>query len=351
MTNKKHDLAIVIGRFQPFHNGHLQLVKEAAKLADKVLILIGSANAHRNFKNPFDVKQREMLIRIALRSTEFANKVNIDSINDFPYSMADWVDEVTTKTYNHTFKGASKVLVGYNKDSSSFYLRSFPTWNLHLTESFSDGLSATEIREDWINGKVDNTKIDPFVADFLENNHVYNGKHYQQIVEEYKDIQAYKKAWSKAPYPPVFVTTDAVVHCKGKVLMVQRGGNPGKGMWALPGGFIDQDELIEEGILRELFEETKIDVPKRVAKNSLRDIKVYDEPARSLRGRTITHAGYIDLRSETVLPKVVGADDAADAKWINISWIREQVLSNESLIFEDHGHIILDLLQRNNTVR
>ena len=63
--------------------------------------------------------------------------------------------------------------------------------------------------------------------------------------EFYKD---YKAQFSMLPYPPVFVTGDAVVTCAGHLLVVERGGMPGKGLWALPGGFINQKETVEECI-------------------------------------------------------------------------------------------------------
>ena len=138
-------------------------------------------------------------------------------------------------------------------------------------------------------------------------------------------------------YPPTFVTTDAVVVQSGHILLIQRKAAPGKGLWALPGGFLNPRELIVDGILRELHEETKLKVPKPVLRGSITKREVFDDPGRSERGRIITHAALIQLPPGE-LPSVKGSDDARKAKWMPIADLREDVM------FEDHYHIINHML-------
>ena len=151
----------------------------------------------------------------------------------------------------------------------------------------------------------------------------------------------YKQAWALAPFDPVFVTGDAVCVSGDKVLLIKRGQEPGKGLWAIPGGFINSGETIRECILRELMEETKIKVPKKVLNGSMRTVTTFDSPNRSSRGRCITHAGLIILDDEEPMPKVKAADDAAEAWWHPISDISRRRM------FEDHYHILADLLKLN----
>ena len=164
------------------------------------------------------------------------------------------------------------------------------------------------------------------------------GKTWHNIKEgivEY--LEKYKKQAAAYPYPIIFVTADAVVMQAGHVLMVQRGADPGNGLWALPGGFVDAtgDRTMEDAALRELREETGIKVPEKVLRGSIRGNHVFAAPDRSQRGRTITHAIHIALEDgEWNLPKVKGSDDAARAKWIPISRL------NSEEIFEDHYDII-----------
>jgi bifunctional NMN adenylyltransferase/nudix hydrolase len=149
-------------------------------------------------------------------------------------------------------------------------------------------------------------------------------------------IKKYKESWKAAPFPPTFMTVDAVVVQSGHVLLVQRGDMPGKGLWALPGGFLNQGETMLDGAIRELKEETKIKVPVPVLKGSNKGSKTFDAPNRSQRGRTITQAFYIDLGFAEELPRVKGSDDAEKAFWVPLS----EVVAKRDQFFEDHFHII-----------
>jgi len=67
---------------------------------------------------------------------------------------------------------------------------------------------------------------------------------FSTVLEEFACINQYIESWSVAPYPPTFVTVDAVVIQDDHILLIRRERCPGKGLWALPGGFLDQDETI-----------------------------------------------------------------------------------------------------------
>ena len=139
-----------------------------------------------------------------------------------------------------------------------------------------------------------------------------------------------------SPFPPVFVTADAVVTCSGHVLVVTRGGNPGKGLLALPGGFVRSNERIKDAAVRELKEETRIKVDKPVLKRAIVDSEVFDYPARSERGRTVTHAFHIKLEGKLPEVKLTGADDAVKCQWMPFV----EVMRRADEFFEDHIHIV-----------
>ena len=63
---KKYDAIIFIGRFQPIHNAHVEIIRKASELTDKVIVVVGSANQPRTFKNPFSYEERENLIQETL---------------------------------------------------------------------------------------------------------------------------------------------------------------------------------------------------------------------------------------------------------------------------------------------
>lgn len=89
----KYKTGLVIGRFQPFHRGHLYLIKEALKQAEELSIAIGSVNV-RNEDNPFSYEERKKFIISSLKKHSLTDKVrSIIPINDFP-SDDDWLKEV-----------------------------------------------------------------------------------------------------------------------------------------------------------------------------------------------------------------------------------------------------------------
>ncbi len=120
-------------------------------------------------------------------------------------------------------------------------------------------------------------------------------------------------------YPRPMVTVDAAVFRKNEgkteILLIRRGHYPFEGMWALPGGFLDMDETLEEAILRELEEETGL---KGV---SLQQLHTFSEINRDPRGRTISVTFYgvaIDIGT-----KVKGGDDAEEARWFSVDDLPE----------------------------
>ena len=91
-------------------------------------------------------------------------------------------------------------------------------------------------------------------------------------------------------------------------------------------------------MLRELREETRLKVPAPVLKGSIRRQQVFDSPYRSTRGRTITHAFYIELSPDTSLPKVKGGDDARHAQWVPLASLDPRQM------YEDHYDIIQEMV-------
>ena len=113
-------------------------------------------------------------------------------------------------------------------------------------------------------------------------------------------------------YPHPSVTTDCVIFgfdgTKLNVLLVERGVEPYKGRWALPGGFLKMDESAETGARRELFEETGLKT------GYIRQFHTFTDPERDPRERVITIAFYALVR----ISEVQGGDDAAQAGWFPV---------------------------------
>lgn len=335
-----HEFGVFIGRFQPFHTAHLATVRFALQQAKRVIIVIGSDNRARTTKDPWSTAERIAMIESCLAPEEIS-RISYVPAKDYLYNDNLWIAEVQRSVKALT--GASKdvVLVGHRKDASSFYLGLFPQWPFISSLVLEPSVGATKIRalmfsQDKIGIK---TMVPEPVYDRLVT--FMDTAEFSRLHEEYHHILEYKSQWGSKPFPPTFNTVDAVVICSGHVLVVRRRGAPGKGLVALPGGFLNVNERIIDGCLRELKEETGIKVPLPELRKHIADEKVFDHPNRSLRGRTITHAFCLNLgRGE--LPAVKGMDDADKAWWMPL----DTVYAQEANFFEDHFHIINYFLNR-----
>lgn len=128
-------------------------------------------------------------------------------------------------------------------------------------------------------------------------------------------------------YPHPAVTTDCVIFgFDGKqlhILLVERGVEPFKGSWALPGGFLKMDETVEKGAARELAEETREDV-------YLEQFHVFSSPDRDPRERVITVAFYALVRKSDY--RVIAGDDAARAMWFEVEDLPPLAFDHEEII-------------------
>lgn len=337
--------AVLIGRFQPFHAGHEKLLEYALSIAPRVIVVIGSDKQHRSVKNPFTFEERERMIRAGLPSTAQA-RVSMIGVPDAPYRESIWIASIQNGVDRLIAADGQDpqqcriALAGHLKDSSSYYLKLFPRWEFQPFGNVAS-LNATDIRGLYFNeasrAQLQNDKVPSGTQDFLER--FTQSKHYADLAEERSVLDEYKRrySYSDSPFPPIYTTVDAVVVEAGYILLVQRKFSPGKGTWALPGGFVGREEKLLDAAIRELKEETKLKVPLPVLRGSVRGNHVFDAPGRSQRGRTITHAYFFELTHNqwSGLTEIRAADDAADARWVPLS----EFLQMQDRIYEDHFFI------------
>ena len=333
------DVAVCVGRFQPFHVGHLSLVRHALDAAPRAVVVIGSAFQARSPKNPFTWQERAQMVRLAVGPDAAARLVFLP-VRDF-YDEGRWVAAVRDGVAPHVPPAGTVALVGHEKDATSAYLRAFPGWVLRPMPrvAHADGTGVRDALFGSAPGALDATlaalveQLPDSTRDFVRAWMAL--PHADALREEWAMLARYRAAWSAAPYPPVFVTVDAVVQCGGAVLLVRRGAAPGRGLWAVPGGFIEQRETVYQSAVRELKEETGLDPLDQTLRSALREVAVFDHPDRSQRGRTITHAHHFDL-GERARPEVAGADDAEEARWVPIA----ELAGMEDRFHDDHFHML-----------
>lgn len=347
-----------IGRFQPFHLGHKHVVDEALKQAAHVVVLIGSADTARSMRNPFTFSERRDMIAGVYSDEVAAGRLIIHPIDDIVYNDDAWISEVQ-RTVNRIVRdhadsaageqsGASEVsigLVGYGRDKTSYYLKKFPDWSDIDTDSQYGTFSATDIRDGYfrVSPILPHDNCPTEVVEMLKAFRLTEA--FKTVLAETDYVRDYKKSWAMAPYEPVFVTADALVVQSGHILLVRRGSYPGKGLLALPGGFVDAHERLRDAAIRELREETRIHDHRGKMSAGLiggyiedRETRVFDAPYRSSRGRTITHCFLVRLPDSAELYRVKGSDDAAHAQWHPLGRL------NPVEFFEDHYSIIQKML-------
>ena len=133
-------------------------------------------------------------------------------------------------------------------------------------------------------------------------------------------------------YPRPAVTADCVVITseeEPRVLLIERGEEPFKGCWAIPGGFLNMDETTEQCAIRELEEETGLKI------DQANQIGAYCKVDRDPRGRTISVA-YLAIVERPL--EVSGEDDAAKANWFPVNAL-------PPLAF-DHDEIMADAMMK-----
>ena len=136
-------------------------------------------------------------------------------------------------------------------------------------------------------------------------------------------------------YPHPAVTTDVVVFAirddELAVLLIERGSEPERGRWAIPGGFIDIDEDLQTAARRELREETG------VVAGELEQLHAFGRPDRDPRERVITVAYIAIVRADEV--SVRAASDAADAAWFPMRDLPELAFDHREILAMAHERL------------
>lgn len=372
------DAIAFITRCQPAHKAHIEIINRAAQLANKqVIVLIGSANKPRTTKNPFKWHERAEMI-IAALSDKVKEKVTILPLRDMIEN--DWITAVQETVDSVTDEDDVINIIGHTKDRTSYYLDVFPQWDTIEVENIDD-LHATDIRTAMFEGN-DFTKsmghmLPAGISDYIQS--FMLTPEYDILVKEYEFDRAHDRAWDMGkmldyfekkelnetnnwendesvvmavldrlrdayyvgPYEPSFNTVDMVVIQSGHVLLVRRRAQPGKGLYAIPGGYLERYEWSIDSALRELKEETKIKVAPEILRSNIKADEVFEDPNRSIRGRVITRTYIIELPPGE-LPKVKGSNETDNVKWVPFGVFEKM----EDQMFEDHYLNIKTMMNR-----
>jgi 8-oxo-dGTP diphosphatase len=124
------------------------------------------------------------------------------------------------------------------------------------------------------------------------------------------------------------LTVDGAIIKNYKILLIKRKNDPFKGKWALPGGFVEYNERVEQAVIREVFEETGLKT------EIIELVGIYSDPNRDPRGHTVTVVFLLEINNG----KINSGDDADEARFFN--------LDNLPVLAFDHNNIINDIKKR-----
>lgn len=345
-----YDKLVFVGRIRPPTKAHLQVIREGLDRAKQVIVIVGSCFAPRSVRNVWLFHEVETMLRLALTPEENA-RVIVKAIPDYTYADALWVRRVQEVVAEVTAPADKIGLIGHAKDNTSFYLALFPRWGSVNVPNYR-GINATEARDIYFTTDTGwREKLRDLLPETVVNylDAWRSTPYFYDMMREVAFVRDYRKEWGTGP----FLTADSVVVQSGHVLLIQRGDRPGKGLWAMPGGFVHQDETMLTAAVRELHEETNLDMPKGAIEGSLKAAMLFDDPNRDPRARIVTQAHLFDLDHEVQrrakrtkgsqplnLTKVKGGDDAAHAEWIPLANIKREMM------FADHYHIVTKMVAK-----
>lgn len=332
--SREADIAVLIGRFSLVHRGHEALLQAALGAASMVVVVLGSAHRARDLHHPFDWQERRAMLLAALDEDQRA-RVRVVPLRDRDDDQR-WADEVERAVRAAAGDGRT-LLMGWEPHLGAFHQRRFARWTPRPVPREGE-LGASALREVFFGAE------DPRAALAVLQPHLSEPvRHYLQAwsllpayaerVAEHRAVAAYRARWGPGPH----LTADALVQVGDRVLLVQRGGDIGRGLWALPGGFMEPGERWLDAALRELREETRLPLSEPQLRTALAGSAVFDDPRRSARGRLVTQAFHFRFDDLHELPEVTGADDAREARWVAL----DELPALEDRLFEDH-FLILD---------
>ena len=336
-------IANYIGGFRPFHNGHISMISQALNDFDKVRIIVGSYQNAISIRCPFTGKQRVEIIQQWIVNNNMADCVIVSTNDDF-LTDVEWLDSLEQFVENdETFIVSEREGTDYiDALKSRFNVKTYPVINT---------ISAVQIRNALFDDEYPHMK-------FIKNNVpiesyeflVWYQKtpEYYTMYNEFQAVSEIKKEAAKMKYPPIYVCADAFVLVKSRdglhIMLIRRNGEIGHNQLALPGGYVNQNEFVNQAAARELFEETGID-SNDPDLNSIDLTMLADYPTRSTRGRVISFVySYVLNKENFKIDELLfhAGDDACEVVMMHI----HDLDKNRSSFFEDHYLIIKNMLDR-----
>lgn len=329
----RYNLGVFIGRFQPFHLGHLHNLRIALNNCDQVVVIIGSAYRARTIKNPFTFLERKKMIEsdLSLVLHDYKDRIFIRGVSDWLYDEKAWVSELISQVEIYNEIGGDIVIIGHEKDESSYYLKCFPEWGFLEVDNYLN-YNATDFRKEmFANQKLIKHN---FLVSYSDDKLVHSSFNfikrfmksveYNILVEEYRYVQYKEKSYNFDRYPHHEI--GFFILYKDYLLVKKNTDYPFKNLIGIPsiivsdiadiGGFFLEKlglGIVPSQIYSKIFKSKD----RGIGKNT--SINVYSYDLSSLLSIRIDIKGY---------------------EWLKLS----KVLVKQSECMDDHYQIILNIV-------
>ena len=286
-------IGVVIGRFQPFHNSHKDLIDHALETSGKVVVIVGSSFRSRLPRNPFTFEERRDVIR------KIYPNISIEPCEDHITDEA-WAQQVASIISGYTAGYIEDVCIYGNPVDNDCNKNSLKGLAYKYQDYVSElGIRASQVRALFYENQLSYGHLAPSeTIEFLEG--------FDSRIRNKLAAVMTRNLFTQG----IYVTVDNVVSWRDCIALVKRKDN---GLYALPGGYLEKDERVATGALRELEEETGL------TKDLLTPDKnfVIDNINRSGFGRLISHVYKWRCDDFRDAPNVKGGDDAKEAVWVH----------------------------------
>lgn len=179
----RYDFCLCMGRFQPFHWGHWDLVQVSLEQGDQVIILLGSHHRSPTGKNPWNSEERSQMIRMCLTPSDQV-RVQMVPICDCE-TNEEWVSTIHSKVYGIANSSHKIAIAGHHDDGKGFFAQWFADW-AYVEQPRRPNLNATDIRSAYFGGLPETHYEDQLPAGTLQYLRAFKTQLiYQRLCQEY----------------------------------------------------------------------------------------------------------------------------------------------------------------------
>lgn len=325
-------LGLVIGRFQPLHNGHLSLIEKSRAENEHTLVILGTPNRLPDFAHPFPAEERINLIHAVLPEGDDYSVVTLKDVD----TDDEWIQNLIA-TVLQKEEDPTQVTLYTAKKDEKWYRKNllFPVETVDTVD-----ISGTLVRHAWYTNSLWTVErfLPQLTIEFLKKH-----KDFSRLSMEYDDTQrSLVLKMDGHPFNnPIEPVSFAVIVQDNKILVGKRGGLRGNGQYGLPGGYIEKDESTLDASIRETKEELGIDLETLITEGNAKCMcQVVEENLNDIGTRTLGVNYLFVVNPEITLDIQVDGKETTDFKWLPL----RDVLEEKELLFFNHNLVVQRLL-------